>query len=480
MLLGKTIVITGISSGIGARVGELAQALGADIIGVDINEPKRPLDAFIKADIGSAQGVAEIVETLPRRFDALCNVAGVSGMIGAAKTLAINFYGLRELSEAVAPRLREGGAVVNVASIAGYGWRANLERAKAFVARAGLSRSRPLLAAHKVPDAEAYPLSKELLLLWTMRAAHQPLFKDRGVRVNAVSPGPVTTPILKEFRSDLRRSQGRRRHRPRRPRRLGAGHRAACALPLLGRRALDQRRQSAGRRRPRSLDQRECSRILNLGICRRAGSSTREIAMKVDFIIDGAAAPAASGGATFARRDPVTGAVASEAAAASEADVDKRRRSGRAGLSRLVGNRPERAARAAAQGRRFARSAQRTNSTKPMIEEIGATAPWAGFNVHFAASMLREAAALTTQITGEVIPADKPGVLSLAMRQPAGVVLGIAPWNAPVILGVRAIAAPLACGNTVILESSEVCPATHRLIGEIAERRRVSRKASSM
>jgi NAD(P)-dependent dehydrogenase (short-subunit alcohol dehydrogenase family) len=51
MLLGQTIVITGISSGIGARVGELAQALGDDIIGVDINEPTRPLDAFIKADI---------------------------------------------------------------------------------------------------------------------------------------------------------------------------------------------------------------------------------------------------------------------------------------------------------------------------------------------------------------------------------------------------------------------------------------------
>jgi NAD(P)-dependent dehydrogenase (short-subunit alcohol dehydrogenase family) len=200
MLLGKTIVITGISSGIGARVGDLAQALGADIIGVDINEPWRPLDAFIKADIGSPQGVAEIVQTLPQRLDALCNVAGVSGVIGAAKTLAINFYGLRALTEAVAPRLREGGAVVNVASIAGYGWRANLERAKAFVSASGFPNLGPLLAEHKVPDAEAYLLSKELLLLWTMRAAHQPLFKDRGLRVNAVSPGPVATPILKEFR----------------------------------------------------------------------------------------------------------------------------------------------------------------------------------------------------------------------------------------------------------------------------------------
>jgi NAD(P)-dependent dehydrogenase (short-subunit alcohol dehydrogenase family) len=200
MLLGKTIVITGISSGIGARVGELAQALGADIIGIDIHEPTRPLDAFIKADIGSAQGVAEIVQGLPRRFDALCNVAGVSGMIGAARTLAINFYGLRELSVAVAPRLREGGAVISVASIAGYGWRANLERARAFVNAPGFPDLAKLLAAHEVPDAEAYPLSKELLLLWTMRAAHQPLFKDRGVRINAVSPGPVATPILKEFR----------------------------------------------------------------------------------------------------------------------------------------------------------------------------------------------------------------------------------------------------------------------------------------
>jgi benzaldehyde dehydrogenase (NAD) len=44
-------------------------------------------------------------------------------------------------------------------------------------------------------------------------------------------------------------------------------------------------------------------------------------------------------------------------------------------------------------------------------------------------------------------------------------VLGIAPWNAPIILGVRAVAMPLACGNTVILKASEVCPATHRLIG---------------
>jgi acyl-CoA reductase-like NAD-dependent aldehyde dehydrogenase len=101
-----------------------------------------------------------------------------------------------------------------------------------------------------------------------------------------------------------------------------------------------------------------------------------------------------------------------------------------------------------------------------MREELRASEPWARFNVMLGAGMVREAAALTTQITGEVIPSDKPGLLSLALREPVGVILGIAPWNAPVILGCRAIAAPLACGNTVILKASERCPRTHALIVE--------------
>jgi acyl-CoA reductase-like NAD-dependent aldehyde dehydrogenase len=101
-----------------------------------------------------------------------------------------------------------------------------------------------------------------------------------------------------------------------------------------------------------------------------------------------------------------------------------------------------------------------------MASELRASEPWARFNVMLGAGMVREAAALTTQIGGEVIPSDKPGLLALALREPVGVVLGIAPWNAPVILGCRAIAAPLACGNTVILKASERCPRTHGLIVE--------------
>jgi acyl-CoA reductase-like NAD-dependent aldehyde dehydrogenase len=99
-----------------------------------------------------------------------------------------------------------------------------------------------------------------------------------------------------------------------------------------------------------------------------------------------------------------------------------------------------------------------------MIAETGCTGPWAGFNVMFAAGLIREAAAMTTQVGGEVIPSNKPGTLAMGVARPKGVCLGIAPWNAPVILGARAVAMPLACGNTVILKGSEACPKTHRLI----------------
>jgi NAD(P)-dependent dehydrogenase (short-subunit alcohol dehydrogenase family) len=203
MLFGKTILITGVASGIGARAAELAAQMGADVIGVDVREPSSGTGSFIKGDISTASGVEDIVKQLPNRIDALANVAGLSGNTGVTATLAVNFYGLRALSEAAAPRLREGGAIVNVASIAGYGWRANLERAKTLTDIEGFPDVAALVSEHGLKNEEGYPLSKELLLLWTMRAAHQPLFKERGIRVNAVSPGPVETPILKQFRAVL-------------------------------------------------------------------------------------------------------------------------------------------------------------------------------------------------------------------------------------------------------------------------------------
>lgn len=171
----------------------------------------------------------------------------------------------------------------------------------------------------------------------------------------------------------------------------------------------------------------------------------------------------ASDGRTFRRLNPITGEVASEAPAATVADAIAAADAASAAFPAWAALGPN-ARRAALLKAADALAARGNEFVAAMAEETGATEPWARFNVMIASSMLREAAALTTQVAGEVIPSDKPGCMAMAVREPAGVVLGIAPWNAPVILGVRALATPLACGNAVVFKASEICPRTHGLI----------------
>ncbi|WP_406868934.1 aldehyde dehydrogenase [Paraburkholderia fungorum] len=187
----------------------------------------------------------------------------------------------------------------------------------------------------------------------------------------------------------------------------------------------------------------------------------------ISMLIAGAAVQA-SNGATFERRNPLDGEVATRAPAATVADAVAAADAAAAAFPAWSALGPgER--RALLMKAAHALEARSEAFASVMAAETGASAMWAGFNVHLAAGGLMEAAALTTQIGGELIPSDVPGSLAMGVRQPAGVVLGIAPWNAPVILAVRAIALPLACGNTVVLKGSEICPGTHGLIIEVLQ-----------
>jgi len=186
--------------------------------------------------------------------------------------------------------------------------------------------------------------------------------------------------------------------------------------------------------------------------------------MKSAELLIGGRTVAARNGKTFDRIDPFTGAVATRAAAASPEDADAAVAAAKSAFPAWSG------LPATERRQRLLKAADIMDSLtgefiSTGIAETGATPGWYGFNVMLAANMLREAAAMTTQITGSVLPSGVPGNVAMAVRRPAGVVLGIAPWNAPVILGTRAVAMPLACGNTVVLKGAENCPGVHRLIG---------------
>ncbi|WP_431923670.1 aldehyde dehydrogenase family protein [Amycolatopsis tucumanensis] len=103
--------------------------------------------------------------------------------------------------------------------------------------------------------------------------------------------------------------------------------------------------------------------------------------------------------------------------------------------------------------------------------ETGAVRGWADMNVREAAATLREAAGLVTVATGEILPSHDPGTVTFSRREPAGVVLALVPWNAPVILCARSIAIALAVGNAVVVRPSEHAPiaAGHLLAGALHE-----------
>jgi acyl-CoA reductase-like NAD-dependent aldehyde dehydrogenase len=93
-----------------------------------------------------------------------------------------------------------------------------------------------------------------------------------------------------------------------------------------------------------------------------------------------------------------------------------------------------------------------------LMQETGSTFGFSMFQLGFTPNLLREAASQVYNVTGEIIPSDMPGAFFMATRQPAGVVAGIAPWNAALILSLRAIALPIAYGNTAVLKPSEESP----------------------
>ncbi len=186
---------------------------------------------------------------------------------------------------------------------------------------------------------------------------------------------------------------------------------------------------------------------------------------KVKLIIDGQHLDATSQ-KTFIRKNPLTGDVASIAPASKKENILSAINAASRAFLIWSSLSPERK-------RKIFLSAARILETKTselnkvIIAETGSSSNWTDFNVSLGVSMLEEAAALSTQSIGKIIPSNISGSLAMSIRQPYGVVVSIAPWNAPVILGIRAIATPLVCGNTIVLKGSEICPKTHQIIVDV-------------
>jgi NAD(P)-dependent dehydrogenase (short-subunit alcohol dehydrogenase family) len=198
LLKGKVIVVTGSSSGIGKETARVCTALGATVLGVDLNKSFDHVEEFYRADLSDGATIDALVDVLPDGIDGLANIAGLPPTAPADKVLAVNLFGLKRLTLGLVPKMADGASIVNLASLAGFGWAEAVEaiRASEDVRMDGI---RDFMARWNVTNegGRSYFFSKEALVVWTMQ--NRWTWRDRGIRMNAVSPGPVATPILPDF-----------------------------------------------------------------------------------------------------------------------------------------------------------------------------------------------------------------------------------------------------------------------------------------
>ena len=194
---GKHVVVTGGATGVGAGLLEVLAELGKPKVTVlDLREPTGPHDTFIETNLSSREAIDAAVAKIDGPIAALFNNAGVADTSQREIVLAVNILAPIHLTEALLPKIENGGAVVTTASIAGMAWSQRLPQHLELLAQDGWDARAKWLEGRDL-GTTPYAFTKETMQVWTMREAAR--LRGLGLRINSVCPSPIDTPLVKDF-----------------------------------------------------------------------------------------------------------------------------------------------------------------------------------------------------------------------------------------------------------------------------------------
>lgn len=197
---GLRCVVTGAASGIGDAVTRQLVAGGALVTSLDRNPPGADVVEHLEVDLAEPDSIDAAVAGLGGGWDVLANVAGIPGTHPGELVFRVNFLGLRHLTEALVPAMNTGASIVHVSSVAGFGWPARLPALIELMETSSFDEGLAWFEKN-TPEGNAYNFSKEAVTVYTLRGGVNLL--ARGLRMNAVLPGAVQTPILPDFEASM-------------------------------------------------------------------------------------------------------------------------------------------------------------------------------------------------------------------------------------------------------------------------------------
>lgn len=193
-------IVTGTASGIGEATAKQLKRAGAIVASLDRRSPAVEVDQHIQTDLSDPVSIDAAAEQLDGAWDGLLNIAGVPGTAPPETVIAVNFLGLRYLTETMLNALRPGSAIVNVSSIADVMWPSRAEQVKALVQTATFADGLEWFVKNP-PEGKVYNFSKEVVSVYTMSMALD--LVKRGLRINGVRPGLTRTPLFGDFENSM-------------------------------------------------------------------------------------------------------------------------------------------------------------------------------------------------------------------------------------------------------------------------------------